>query len=560
MPRITSGAFRDEFPSRRDALVAAAKEKLPAMTAKLASVREWLMAEFSVSRIRPVVEKQYEDWRVRSSGQPTMPPEVGGGVQPAHQLVVPGDRLRADRLERAFLHLNGENQHDDLTRLLSPNIPRQQRESNSIRAIVVCGSIIDPDAGAWLGKVSDLSSAPWLSNTSSNPPIKGRCEVCRRWGHDSLKLMEEACIRLGWVMPAAETVLASGDRAQPPVTAPGLPPVKWFDVDMVYSRGPSLIMALDLLITFAKHEAALEAERDMVCEFTRVVREESGERTEVIKGTPREVMNSHCQVDQLALLYARVIDARAALFRAMMPYQSQLLAALPLGRPTVKIWGCSGPSVISTLFEIAGAVLATVHLGQPFDLYSYQRGSNLTETEVKQIESDIGPFWQRHIAPGWRDMPGFDAADVLAQLEAERAHVLRVVGDRPAGPVIPPDSHASDVEAAAGIQLKTQGGSLTTELGIPAAGGAAITADSLAILKFMTKTPHLYRNKSQLWDLLANAEGYDGPRDRKTIGECVDELLEAGCVAPHKKKRRGSRVTDKGIVIASFNKSPTTSP
>ncbi len=205
MPRIIETWFDERFASRRSGLVETVRQHLPTQQPGLEAVGTWLDTEYSEPTVRGILERRRQEYRLRDAGQPT-PPDgrriPGSGYRDPG---LPGDSLRADRLEQAFTALYGQNQGGDLLRLLGRNLPQNEGQTNALRAVVVSACIVDPDADKWLATITLLAGCPWRGDSPAVPPVKGRVDVDRRWGHEALKLLQEACSVLGWEPAGSST-------------------------------------------------------------------------------------------------------------------------------------------------------------------------------------------------------------------------------------------------------------------------------------------------------------------------------------------------------------------
>lgn len=204
MPRIAENWFDDRFASQRSGLVETVCQHMSTQQPGLEAVGTWLDTEYSEAKVRVILERRRQQSRLRDAGQPTLPDGRRIPGSSYRYPESPGDRLRADRLEQAFTTLHGQNQGGDLLRLLGRNLPRDERETNALRAVVVSACIVDPDADEWLAPVTPLASCPWQGDSSAVPPVKGRADVAQPWAHEALRLLQEACRVLDWE-PAADS-------------------------------------------------------------------------------------------------------------------------------------------------------------------------------------------------------------------------------------------------------------------------------------------------------------------------------------------------------------------
>jgi len=197
MPRIVNCWFDDSFRRQCKPLIGAAREHAPGCAPELRQVGGWLDTEHSEAIVGQEQEKKFELWRRRDASSMT-PPNYRGPRRARVTPQLPGDGLRADRIEHSFRSLLVRNQSGEILRLLGENLPRGEREANALRVVVVVGCIVDPDAGEWLSSVTSLADAPWTSNRSVSPWVKGRADVACEWGHDAFLLLREAIGALGW--------------------------------------------------------------------------------------------------------------------------------------------------------------------------------------------------------------------------------------------------------------------------------------------------------------------------------------------------------------------------
>lgn len=185
------------------------RRHLATESSEFQAVGEWLDSEYDEPRVREILQHKVEVYRARDVGQPTPPnqrriPE-SGYLYPA----LPGDGLRADRLEQAFKALHVPNQGGDFLRPLGGNLPRKEREMHALRVVVVCACLVDPDAAEWLASVTPLASCPWRGDLSVTPRVKGRAEVTESWAYEALALLAEAIHLLGWESPTQRSVATS---------------------------------------------------------------------------------------------------------------------------------------------------------------------------------------------------------------------------------------------------------------------------------------------------------------------------------------------------------------
>lgn len=197
MPRVVDIGFDKNFPQRRDGLVAVVRGQLQGDGQVLTEAAMWLDETWTQSAVGTSLTERALEWRRRSNGSPS------GNRASARPKVepfqLPGDQLRADRLEHAIRWLLGKNQGHGVLRLLGGNQSKTVLRQNALRVVLVGSCIIDPDAGEWLGAITALASAPWEpSQAAGKARVRGRSEVCRLFGHDAMALMEEAMGVLGW--------------------------------------------------------------------------------------------------------------------------------------------------------------------------------------------------------------------------------------------------------------------------------------------------------------------------------------------------------------------------
>ncbi|MCH8270110.1 MAG: hypothetical protein IH985_02730 [Planctomycetes bacterium] len=199
MPRIVNLNLEGLFALQRDSWVVAARQGLEAEKPQVSDVGAWLDLEFSETSVREYLEHRLRNLVMREQGTARASP-----LTPAEKAArrtsteIPGDGLRADRLEWAFRALLSRNERTELDRLLGRILPRGELETNALRAVVVCGCIIDPDAREWLEEATPLAECVWWSDSKAVPRVKGRIEIVRVWRDDALRLFVEACEVLGW--------------------------------------------------------------------------------------------------------------------------------------------------------------------------------------------------------------------------------------------------------------------------------------------------------------------------------------------------------------------------
>lgn len=209
MPRVAEFWFDERFSSKRDELIAIVRKHFAQAEQKLKAVGTWLKTEYSDEKIKKLLEQKRKSNRQKDAGQ--FSPPNGRTVVKSSSNVADFqlDDLHIAALEQAFVALNHQNRHGDLLRLLGSNQPRKEKETNALRAIVVCSCIVDPDSSEWLSNVTPLANCSWNSHSSEFPKAKGRAAIARSWGHEALELLEEACIVLGWKQKAESTVVSA---------------------------------------------------------------------------------------------------------------------------------------------------------------------------------------------------------------------------------------------------------------------------------------------------------------------------------------------------------------
>lgn len=204
MPRIHDVFFDAPFASRRDKLIATVRRNVPSRGRDLQNVCAWLDTQWSEEKVGEALKREQHLDKLRDRGQPYSPTIRSQPPGSSSDRDLPGDNLRADRIEHAFVALHRQNRSGELLRLLGSNLPRGERESNALRAVVMSACIIDPDAGEWLSSVTPLANGVWRGDQSAKPWVRGRADVARLWGYEALGLLQEACGVLGWE-PAAES-------------------------------------------------------------------------------------------------------------------------------------------------------------------------------------------------------------------------------------------------------------------------------------------------------------------------------------------------------------------
>jgi hypothetical protein len=204
MPRIRSTSFDDGFAWRRDALIATVTQNLDLEDDRVQHVGEWLDSRFPARTVIQHISQRHESHRLRAAGQPTLPNKRGRSKNINRDGEIRGDDTGADRLAFVFEHLFGQNQHGTLGRLLGRNLPAGELETNAIRAVVVTSCVLDPNVADWLGPVTPLAGCPWNGDPSADPPQTGRSKVSLMWGHDALKMLDEAIGVLGWATSAPQ--------------------------------------------------------------------------------------------------------------------------------------------------------------------------------------------------------------------------------------------------------------------------------------------------------------------------------------------------------------------
>ena len=202
MTRQINAYYDDEaFARQRDLLIPVVRKNIAEKKEKktLEKAKVWLCDDFSPPAVRRILERERQMNRTKDRGTPFTPNKKypinckrlrGDGL--------PGNALRADRLEQSLIFLLGSNREGNPSRILGKIIPRKARRLNALRVIVVCGCIVDSAAEDWLGSITPLAHAPWDSDYKASPWIKGREDVFKWNGHDAMKLILEACDVLEW--------------------------------------------------------------------------------------------------------------------------------------------------------------------------------------------------------------------------------------------------------------------------------------------------------------------------------------------------------------------------
>ena len=219
MPRIAETWFDNRFASQRIGLIEAVSQHLSKQQPGLEAVGTWLETDYSEAKVRVILERRRQQYPLRDAGQPTPPDGRRIPRSGYRDLGLPGDGLRADRLEQAFTALHGQNRDGHLLRLLGQNLPQNERKTNAMRAVVVSACIVDPDVDKWLASVTPLASCPWQGDSQAVPPVKGRADVAQPWAHEALRLLQEACSVLGWEPAGSSTpsTTSVGDAGEPVV-------------------------------------------------------------------------------------------------------------------------------------------------------------------------------------------------------------------------------------------------------------------------------------------------------------------------------------------------------
>lgn len=211
MPRVADVGFGPDFPEHYRASIAVVRAKLLEEPALFAEAAEWLRKTWTKAEVERALKWEAVERRKRARGTPTAPgprPRV-----PAQPFRLPGDKLRADRLEHALKWLLGQNNGAGIHRLLGGNQSDEVLRQNALKAILVAVCVIDPAADEWLGTVTPLALTSWKpSKPKGKPSIKGRSDVCRVFSREAIKLMEEAISVLGWEVPALSASSAVDDQ------------------------------------------------------------------------------------------------------------------------------------------------------------------------------------------------------------------------------------------------------------------------------------------------------------------------------------------------------------
>lgn len=173
MPRVAEFWFDERFSSQRDELIAIVRKHFSQEEPKLKAVGSWLKTEYPDEKIKKLLEQKRKLNRQKDAGQ--LSPTNGRAVVKSASNVVGFqlDDLHIAALEQAFVALNHQNRHGDLLRLLGSNQPRNDKETNALRAIVVCACIVDPDSSEWLAHVTPLANCSWNGNASEFPKATG---------------------------------------------------------------------------------------------------------------------------------------------------------------------------------------------------------------------------------------------------------------------------------------------------------------------------------------------------------------------------------------------------
>lgn len=198
MPQIINAYHEESLARQRENVVAVARKRLQEEKEALQGVTKRLDDEFSEEVVRKTLEHKRKMNRAKVNGVAWIPGNNPPYRKNSKRDGLPGDLLRADRLEQAIIKLHGSNRAGSLSRILGSNIPRKARRPNALLVVVIGGCIVDPDAVDWLGDITPLADTPWYSDLTVSPWIKGREDVSKRYGPIAMMLVLAAFKVLRW--------------------------------------------------------------------------------------------------------------------------------------------------------------------------------------------------------------------------------------------------------------------------------------------------------------------------------------------------------------------------